>query len=244
MTVSIGGATIAGGITIGDYIPTVSSGLVLSLDAGNPASYPGTGTTWFDVSGNGRNGTLVNGPTYTSAGASGYFTLNGTNYFNTVTATTLGINLVSTPFTLSIWFRTTASSEYYFFDNYNGVTPDISLRIDGGKLETYLSASSGGAFDAIQFGSGYNNNAWTNFAMVWDGVNTIKAYANGVSLGSATQAGLTGNFESGAAFQIGSRPVSGGGFPGDISVMMVYNTALSLSQVSQNFNALRGRYGV
>jgi len=56
MTVSIGGATISGGITVGDYIPIVSSGLILNYDAGNSSSYPGTGTTWFDLSGLGNNG--------------------------------------------------------------------------------------------------------------------------------------------------------------------------------------------
>lgn len=50
------------------YMPDiVRSGLVLNLDAAEPASYPGTGTTWYDLSGNGNNGTLVNGPTYNSA---------------------------------------------------------------------------------------------------------------------------------------------------------------------------------
>ena len=222
----------------------VTNGLVLCLDAGNPRSYPGSGTVWRDVSGNVNNGTLTNGPTYTS-GISGYFTLDGVNdYINNVTATTLGINSVATPFTLSVWFRTSGASEYYLFDNFSGATQDISFRIDAGKLEAYISASNGTQFNAIQFGSGYNNNAWTNFVLVWDGVNTITAYANGTSLGTSTQAGLSGNFESGTAFQIGARPVSTSYFPGDISNFMAYNIALTSAQVSQNFNATRGRYGI
>ena len=51
MTVSIGGATVSGGVTIGDALAIATEGLVLSLDAGSPASYPGTGTTWTDLSG-------------------------------------------------------------------------------------------------------------------------------------------------------------------------------------------------
>ena len=62
------------------YSPAiVTSGLVLCLDAANPRSYSGTGTTWTDLSGNGYNGTLVNSPTFSQ----GVFTFNGsTNYIN------------------------------------------------------------------------------------------------------------------------------------------------------------------
>ena len=55
---------------------------------------------------------------------------------------------------------------------------------------------------------------------------------------------MSGNFESGAALQIGARPTSAAYFPGTISTMMVYNIALTAAQISQNFNALRGRYGI
>ena len=70
MTVSISGATISGGVAVGDYIPTVNSGIVLSLDAGNPASYPGSGASWYDVSSSATVATLANSPAYT-AGVSG-----------------------------------------------------------------------------------------------------------------------------------------------------------------------------
>ena len=56
----------------------VMNGLVLCLDAGNSKSYPGTGTTWTDLSGNGNNGTLTNGPTYSSANG-GSLVFDGTN---------------------------------------------------------------------------------------------------------------------------------------------------------------------
>ena len=130
----------------------VTTGLRLCFDAGNPRCYGGSGTSVSDASGNNNTSTLTNGPTYTS-GVSGYFTLDGVNdYINNVTATTLGINNVSTPFTLSVWFRTSGASEYYLFDNYSGATPDISFRIDAGKLEMYLSASNGSAFNPYNLG--------------------------------------------------------------------------------------------
>jgi hypothetical protein len=225
----------------------VTSGLKLLYEAGNPRSYPGSGTSWLDVSGLNNNGVLTNGPTYTS-GTNGYFTFDGVNdYVNTVTATTLGINSVSTPFTFSIWCKTSGTVEYYLFDNYNGSTQDISFRLDGtnsGAIEVYLMASNGTGFNTALFGSNYNNNAWHNLCITYDGINTLTGYADGSLLGTSTQSGMSGNFESGAALQIGARPLSSSYFPGTISTMMVYNIALTAAQISQNFNALRGRYGI
>jgi hypothetical protein len=60
----------------------VTDGLVLCLDAGNPKSYPGSGTTWTDLSGNGNNGTLVNGVGY-SGDNLGSLSFDGVNdYYN------------------------------------------------------------------------------------------------------------------------------------------------------------------
>jgi len=86
----------------------ITDGLVLCLDAGNPKSYPGSGTTWTDLSGNGNNGTLTNGPTYNS-GNLGSLVFDGVNdYVN------LGDLDLPAPFTLSIWFKgnTTQSQQY------------------------------------------------------------------------------------------------------------------------------------
>jgi hypothetical protein len=79
MPITISGATISGGITLSPSASIVTSGLVLSLDAGNPSSYSGSGTTWFDLSGNGNNGTLVNSPSYTTISGAQTFAFNGTN---------------------------------------------------------------------------------------------------------------------------------------------------------------------
>lgn len=175
-----------------------------------------------------------------------YFSFDGNDdYVNTVTATTLGISAVTTPFTLGVWFKTSGSGEYYFFDNYwVNITPNLSFRIDNGRIEIYLMASNGVGFNAIQFGSGYNNNSWHNACLVWNGSDTITVYVDGVDIGSSTQSGMSGNFESGYAFQIGTRPYNAftPRYPGSISNFVVYNIALNQSQIQQNYNAIRGRY--
>jgi hypothetical protein len=232
-------------MTIGYGPSIVTSGLVLALDAADRNSYPGSGTTWTDLTGRKINGTLTNGPTYSSSNG-GSIVFDGTNdYVNTVTATSLGINSASTSFTISVWFKTTGTLEYYLFDNYNGnVNIDISLRIDGGRFEVYMAAT--GAIDSVQFGSGYNNGAWHNFTLTWNGSNRINAYADSINIGSNTTS-ITGSFESNAAFQIGFRPVGGINtyyFPGNISQVSIYNRALTAAEIRQNFNALRGRFGI
>ena len=223
------------------YGNIVKDGLVLDLDAAKKDSYPGTGTAWNDISGNGNNGTLTNGPTFNSSNG-GSIVFDGTNdYINTVTATSLGINSASTSFSISIWFKTTGVNEYYLFDNYNG-SADISLRIDGGKIEVYMSAT--GTINAAQFGSGYNNGIWHNVILTWNGSNTITVYVDGISIGTNTTS-ITGSFESNAAFQIGSRPAGGGSvFSGNISQIQVYNRALTSTEITQNYNALKGRFGL
>jgi hypothetical protein len=227
-----------------NYEGIVTNGLVLNLDAGFDPSYPITGSTWYDISGNGFNGTLTNSPTFSSAN-SGSIVFDGVDdYVNLTTATTLGISNVSTSFTISTWFKVAVTGEYYLLDNYNGSTQDISFRIDSGKFEVYLMASAGGGFNAVQFGSGYNNGIWTNFTLIWNGSNTITAYANGINIGSSTQSGMTGNFDSGTAFQIGARPISSTYFPGNIATTQIYNRALLASEITQNYNAQKGRFGL
>jgi len=70
-----------------NYNPKITTdGLVLCLDAANPKSYPGSGTAWFDISGNSRNGTLTNSPTFSSSNQ-GYFSFDGTDDFVSITDT-------------------------------------------------------------------------------------------------------------------------------------------------------------
>jgi hypothetical protein len=80
----------------------VTDGLILSLDAANNKSYPRSGTTWNDLSGNGNNGTLVNGPTFSSANG-GSIVFDGTN---DVVSTTLVQTFVN-ELTVETWYRGT-----------------------------------------------------------------------------------------------------------------------------------------
>ncbi len=85
----------------------ITDGLVLALDAANQKSYPGSGTTWSDLSGNGNNGTLTNGPTFDS-GNNGSIIFDGVDDY--ITTGTTPSQLQGNPsFTVSGWFYRNAN---------------------------------------------------------------------------------------------------------------------------------------
>ena len=224
----------------------VIDGLRFCLDAANTKSYPGSGTTWTDISGKNHDGTLTNGPTFSSDNG-GCIVFDGANDHIGMlgTATDLGINDTSSSFSFSVWFKTGVTSEKYMFDNFDGSTQDISCRLDGGELELYLRGSSGGIVNAVRYGS-YTLNAWNNAVYNFDSStspDTFTAYVNGINTGTSTSH-FSGNFESGSNFRIGMRPAGGGQFSGRIACARLYNKSLTEAEVKQNYNALKGRFGL
>ena len=214
------------------YNPSiVTDGLVLCLDAGNSKSYPGSGTAWSDLSGRGNNGTLTNGPTYSST-SGGYISFDGTNdYIYTP------LNIDANPVTLSAFFRASV------------VTGDrgILLNDNGGWDKGFEISSS--AF-AIHVGNNLVSTGVTAVANTWYcgtlvyTASSMTFYLNGISVwsGGAPVASTGSTLEIGRAFWnagAGSRF-----FNGFISHVSVHNIALTAAQVQQNFNAIRGRYGI
>jgi hypothetical protein len=218
------------------------SGLVLALDAGNTKSYSGSGTTWTDLSGNGNAGALTNGPTYSSAnggsivfdGVDDFIQLAGTNFsLNTMTisAWNYSSNFNQNGFMFEKTTNGSVNTQYSLFYNSSN---DIYYRTYGlSTLDLTINITTAGVV----------NNQWNNVVATFDGT-TKRIYVNGIL--RATSATLTGTVTqntTGAAF-IGI--YGGGGYPfnGRISNTSIYNKALSATEVSQNFNALRGRYGI
>jgi len=214
---------------------TVTSGLVLCLDAANRKSYPGSGTTWTDLSGSGFNGTLTNGPTFGSADG-GSIVFDGTN--DIVTTTYVSTNT----YTFSAWFKTNVVSSG--FRNIISIpTPNYSLVLlddDTSNLGFWTNdALSGSALSTPTI----STNTWYNVVFVREG-NSItggyKAYLNGILYGNAN----TGTWSTTASLSVGGRTDVSQPLNGNISQVLIYNRALSALEVSQNFNALRGRYGI
>jgi hypothetical protein len=86
----------------------VTDGLVLNLDAAKVDSYPGTGTTWRDLSGNNNNGTLTNGPTFSGIGKQAAIVFDGVDDYAILPTNFFNPN-AGTPFTVSFWFKTSRS---------------------------------------------------------------------------------------------------------------------------------------
>jgi hypothetical protein len=218
----------------------VTNGLVLNLDAGNSSSYSGTGTTWTDLSGNSNNGTLTNGPTYSSDNR-GFFNFNGTSQY-----VNLGNKFNISPGTAALWFTvnnnitTTNTFNYRLF----GKTTNYELRFTN-------TTSDAGNFGALQADIGGNvttsqrnwtANQWYYATLTWNQTSNVSnIYVNGVLDGTGTVSNITG--QTTGNFEIG-RSGTQGYLAGKISLFKLYNRVISAEEVSQNFNALRGRYGI
>jgi hypothetical protein len=212
----------------------VTNGLVLCLDAGNPRSYPGSGTLWNDVSGNGNNGTLNNSPTYTS-GVNGYFTFDAVNDYvdSGKTATQLGV--YDADYTFDAWvYPTDLTSDRTMFGT------DTTATREGMHLVFRSGAIYQGHF-ASDFTAGTATlNAWNNISYTYvKSSGAASIYKNGVLQGTGTIASFIGTTN----ILIGRWAV-GYYFSGPGATYKIYNRTLNAQEIQQNFNALRGRYGV
>jgi len=213
----------------------VTDGLVLHLDAGDSASYPGSGTTWTDLSGNGNNGT-ISGATYDSANG-GSFTFDGNNDYVSFSPTSANLNLF--PITLSFW--ATPGGEVinkYIVSSFNGYR--VSFNTNGINGYYFRSNSS--------YTNNYNNSygsgtvgTFSNGVMIVD-ASGVKFYLNGLLVGSNTWNGSSGATTTSANLQLALYY----NFyrNGNIAQVSIYNKALTPSEVTQNFDALKGRYGL
>ncbi len=223
------------------------NGLVLCLDAGNAKSYPGSGTTWTDLSGNGRNGTLANGPTYSSANG-GSIVFDGTDDYVSKSS---WINPPTNNFSIGCWVR--------FSDNINdryvlsfgrdigGSTGGLALIAYGfNAVSDFLFFECGSSVGRVSSGIVPSLNIWYYITVTADGTST-KFYLNGELRNTSSQG--SGAIAPTPTLSVGSY-VNGSGTPstffhsGNIAQVSIYNRALSASEIQQNFNALRGRFGI
>jgi hypothetical protein len=212
---------------------TVTDGLVLALDAGNRKSYPGSGTTWTDLSGRGNTGTLEGGAGYSSANG-GSLTFDGTDDYGPIG--TSGFPFGASAGTLSGWARTNTISAGFMWIVSYGTGGANQSRFLGFTGTTYYFGGYGNDITA----SGVPLNTWFNMVGVYDGTNA-SMYINGTLVSGPTA--KTWNTVSSNA-QIGRQTNGGEYWNGNIAQVSIYNRALSAAEVRQNFNALRGRFSI
>lgn len=220
--------------------PVVEDGLVLRLDAAEPASYPGTGTNWNDLSSSNIDGTLTNSPTFGTSPER--FTFFATNEYvetnNDLDPEADGLFAdTGNAWSVSSWFRRLSNGAITSKAGGTGTSATYVVWMSGSSLLTRLR---GGTILTID--SSNNSSLWYEVVITWDGT-TARAYLNGsfvntISVGAA--AIQTSPFRIGAS----GTTTPNNYFDGNISDVKVYNRALTESEIQQNFNALRGRYGL
>jgi len=206
----------------------VTDNLVLCLDAGNTKSYPGTGTAWNDLSGNGNNGTLTNGPTFNSD-KGGCFIFDGSNDHVSFSSYSQPAYSSSSSFTWSIWLYPLDTSD------------DVIMGSRGSDLDFTKLTTNNFEYYSANFGGAMTLNEWQNICITKNGT-SFTYYKNGSSI--ATQ---TSNITkpSKPFFIAGDTTSVGAEYSNSrISVVAVYNTALTASEVEQNYNAHKGRFGL
>jgi hypothetical protein len=223
----------------------VQNGLILALDAADKNSYRGTGTNWIDLSGNANSGSLKNGPTFSNSNG-------GVVVFDGIDDYVAGGNLGSfySQGTISYWMYSTAVENYRnpFTTNYNGVNVGI-------RFEQYTTASPYGGFSVVigndagtYLGYSYSPsailtvNSWYNVVLVWNTVtNKAIGYLNGVLKFDESHTYWATTLP---AIAIGNGFSSARYFKGNVSSVEIYNKALTATEVLQNYNATKTRFGL
>lgn len=230
-----GGINIGPGVTIQGSAPVLLANLVLYLDAGNTSSYPGSGTTWTDLSPSAKNGTLNIGVSY-SATSGGSLVFNGTNG-NVAVATANVITGITNNVSAEVWYKS------------NNLTPRLlntGVSSQGFNFG-YFSPAQATKYKVTKYGvidlfvgNIPQDNNWHQAVLTYSNVGGTSVYVDGA---------LSENTANNANITAGSSTVTigqseGGFLSGSIGIVRMYNIALTPTQVSQNFNADRGRYGI
>ena len=219
-----------------NYENIVTDGLVSCLDAGTLMSYLRSGTTWRDISGNGNNGTLTNGPTFNSDGG-GNIVFDGSNDFISIPGST-----TVTTATFLIWVNRNGSQ-----NNYSGLFYSRGATASGlGFYSTTnnLSYTWNNAPNTYNFNSGLlvPNSQWAMCAVSVSALNAVLYVGSSSGLSSSTN-NISHNSSIINFLRIAS-DAYWAPFRGSVSNAMFYNRALSQTEILQNFNNMKGRFGL
>ena len=226
--------------------PNVVDGLLLFFDAGNPNSYPGSGTVVNDVSRSRGSGTLVNGTGYTSAANNaGYFTFDGVDDYILINNTISSL----TDFTIETWFYLTVSDANYRQIFTKGAT---QLRFGnsgfGNRLQIAIDTTTVNGNFSMNFTKASALNTWRH--VIWtraSGVNRLyfASVQQNLAQGTSTTYNLASFTNTTAVIFTGSLwSNSPNTFVGRMPVLRIYNRALGQTEITANYNQLKGRYGL
>ena len=218
----------------------VTNGLILALDAADRNSYPGTGTTWRDLANN-NNGSLTNGPTFSSAnggsivfdGVNDYVVINHNSIFDLTTA-----------ISFNFWFKSTRTVDCYISSKredsfYIGVGPTGQT---ANKMSLFLNGTTGGWLQSV---SDVSTGNWVHTCLTWNGT-TSTIYINGILDNSGSRPGTmpTGTSNITLATRLNAFNNIVGTLLGNLSSFCIYNRALNATEALQNYNAQKSRFNL
>jgi hypothetical protein len=222
--------------------PSNASGLLLHLDAGNASSYPGSGTTWTDLSGNSNHGTLFNGPTYSSANG-GSIVFDGVNDYVKVVSSVIPN---SGSFTVSTWAKIPAGRFTEMINTRNSTNyTGFLLTSRDNKIRVQINNPGVQQFEPNSTGI-IQDNTWHLITIAVDvSINQMKWYVDSNLVNTLSFA--SGSLQGQSYFSIGwDYAWTGGGtqayFLGSIATASVYNRALTAAEVVASYDALRPRF--
>jgi len=222
----------------------VTDGLVLYLDAANTKSYVSGSTAWNDISRGGNNGTLVNGPTFSSDGR-GSIVFDGTNDYVGTNSTVGNGTTLST----EAWFRTTntGGQRHILAKGIQGQY-QYAIRMGFSPNQNRTDFITWQAGSANYAGAGSeiitNDGNWHQFVgTIQQGVE-IAAFVDGIKRNSNSSFTGTWNSNGTAEMRIGGRADGANPFLGNIAIVRIYNRVLSSQEILQNYNATKSRFGL
>jgi hypothetical protein len=210
----------------------VTDGLVLALNAADRNSYVSGSTVWNDLSGNGNSGSLTNGPTFNS-GSGGSIVFNGTSQYTSFSTTNLIVNTVS----IWLYLKTTAGGAiiYSGTDIFNSNNWEWSIYIYNNNIYFRGSSGSGGT---INYPAANYVNSWKNFTLIRDSNSLSYLYENGIYKNQANETSSINTNQ----LRLGK---SGTNYPSiNVGNTQIYNRALSATEILQNYNAQKSRFGL
>jgi hypothetical protein len=214
----------------------VSDGLIIYLDANNTSSYAGTGSTWYDLSGNSRHASLISSPSYEGFGRGKYLSFDGSTNYATIPYT-ITDNLI----TVSFWYYSKIFSANSSLDalisNFTSGISGFDVRLNS-STTINLAIVIDGSQSQINI-STITNNTWYHVAFTYDGA-TVKTYLDAVFKSSTNVIGTRANGTQicigTSAYDTNRKATCG------VPQVMIYNRALSDAEILQNYNATKGRY--
>ena len=228
------------------YKPIVTNGLVFSLDAANTKSYVGSGTSWNDLSKNSHNGTLINGPTFDSANG-GNMVFDGVNDYLDLGDSD---DFTQQSFTFDLFFKP-QSFNRKIIDKYQVSGYEYTFGFyGGGDLYGWVSTGSSNYRGRIAPISTYTSlGEWGHYVWSFDeSTSTTKLYFNAQQIDNSNFVG--GSFttipNTSTPLTIGDANVTGlyGPIYGSLGYIRMYKRALSASEILQNYNATKSRFGI